>query len=296
MPLIMPRTRILNAPYAVTKSVINLSLLISQYSIIVCIVQRLISIVRKSLLISFTDDDIAQCSLLPIDTSIFTYIVRALVLQSYGVRDITWTFLRVPACSSFSYLSFILLSFSFSFRYINTRILYGENLRPPKRIVAPFSVWPLAVLPVLRCLVIIPGSDTDIGCVDTLRKMPWILSVFEIRTRTDSIESWWLRRIPSTSHFALSLLSFSRLFILYVHPCIYKYYQRPSLLLCSLTLFPTPADHLSNRPFPFLLLSTQLSSHVLCSSVLSDPDIAISFTFLAKAIRRQRSENIECEC
>lgn len=192
-----------------------------------------------------------------IDTSVFTYIVRTLIsllFQSYGVRDIAWTFLGVPARSSFSYLSFILLSFSFSFRYINTRILYGENLRPPKRIVAPFSVWPLAVLPVHRCLVIIPGSDTDIGCVDTPRKMPWILSVFEIRTRTpaDPIESWWLRRIPSTSHFVLSLLSFSRLFILYVHPCIYKSTTSDQAFFSVLSLsFPLPLTISLTDYFPF---------------------------------------------
>lgn len=122
--------------------------------------------------------------------------------------------------------------------------------------------------------------------------MPWILSVFEIRTRApaDSIESWWLRHIPSTSHFALYLL------LPLVPPLRTTRVYTSSTsnqaffsVLCSfshslsLSRWPSLTDHFpfsfSHRNFPAMYLS----------SVLSDPDISISFTFLAKAIRRQRA-------
>lgn len=58
--------------------------------------------------------------------------------------------------------------------------------------------------------------------------------------------------------------SFSLLFFLYLHPCIYKWYGTFfSVPLFSFSLsFPFPLT-ISKRSFSFLLLSPQLSSHVL---------------------------------
>lgn len=72
------------------------------------------------------------------------FIFRFRRSQSYGVRNITWTFLGVPAHSSFSYLLVYspFISPLFQIHKHSHTLLASENLQPPERIVAPFSVRP----------------------------------------------------------------------------------------------------------------------------------------------------------
>lgn len=157
---------------------------------------------------------------------------------------------------------------SLSDKYSHT-LLAGENLQPPERIVAPFSVRSLdgrALRP--TCTPSRHHSGIQALAVSTQSwKMPWILSVFEIRTRaTGRLDRILMVAacpfyISLRSLLLLSLVSSST----YTRVCTTSTSQ-PGLFLSvlrSLALFlPSPLT-VSNRPFPFLLSSPQLFSHVL---------------------------------
>lgn len=99
--------------------------------------------------------------------------------------------------------------------------------------------------------------------------------------------SWWLRHIPSTSHFALFL------FLPLVLPTYARVYTSstsnqaffsvPCSLALSLSRWPCLTDHFpfsfSHRNFPAMYFS----------SVHFDLDISISLTFPAKTVQRRRS-------
>lgn len=166
-------------------------------------------------------------------------------------------YLNIPGSSGTLFLllpsRFILLLFSFSFRYINTRILYSsENLQPPERIVAPFSVWPLGNRAPCPTCTLSPSSFWD-------------------QTQTLAVSTRWGRCLEfylylkseqghrqtrsnpdgcgiSLLHLTSLSTSFSLLFFLYVQPVYIQVVPatEPSSLffVLSLTLSPSPADHL----------------------------------------------------
>lgn len=179
--------------------------------------------------------------LFQLDLFFYNYIGCAIVLEH------SWEF-RHERCS-FSYLlvysSFFLASLSDTYKHSHTHYS-NENLQPPERIVAPFSVWPL-------------GNRAPCFTCTLSRHHP------EIRYRhcryaevdaSNSMCIWNPNKGAGRlsigpdgcgiSLLRLTLLSFSFSLLFFLRTPVYTQVvpaTKPFSLFPVLSLFPFPADH-----------------------------------------------------